>query len=97
MDRTLRVVHGGLDATSEDLARVVREIDARMDALAAELAPLHSDWTGAAQRSYVQAKATWDQALGEMRDLLAQTSVAVAASNADYRAADARGAAAFGL
>jgi hypothetical protein len=32
----------------------------------------------------------------EMKGLLQETSVAVAQSNADYRAADQRGAAAFG-
>ncbi len=94
--RTLRVVHGGLDAVADDLTRTVREIDGRMDELAAELAPLQSDWTGQAQQAYLHAKATWDTALAEMRDLLAETSATVAQSNADYRAADARGAAAFG-
>ena len=68
-----------------------------VDALASELAPLQSEWSGAAQEAYLHAKATWDQALAEMRDLLAQTRAAVLQSGADYRAADERGAAAFAM
>lgn len=94
---TLRVVHAGLETAADDLARTVRDIDARLAALAADLAPLAGDWTGEAQTAYVHAKQVWDAAIGEMRDLLAQTSAAVHQSNADYRAADARGAAAFAL
>jgi len=95
MSKTLRVVHGGLDAVADDLARAVRLVDERLDRLTADLAPLRSDWTGEAQQSYLHAKSVWDQAMVEMRDLLAQTQAAVIQANADYRAADARGAAAF--
>ena len=58
--------------------------------------PLRSDWSGQAQQSYAVAKAAWDRAIQEMRDLLAETQVAVTRSNADYLAADRRGAALFG-
>jgi len=92
----LRVHHAGLDTAAADLNQAVRRIDDRLDRLEAELAPLRSDWTGNAQQAYQQAKLTWDRAMQEMRDLLAQTSVAVHQSNADYQAADRRGAAAFG-
>jgi len=91
----LRVNHAGLDAAAEDLGRAVRGIDERLDRLESELAPLRSDWTGSAQQAYTAAKAAWDGAMGEMRTLLAQTSVAVTRSNAEYRAADQRGAASF--
>ena len=41
---------------------------------------------------YDQAKAKWDQAMSEMTLLLQQASQGVDASNAEYKAADARGA-----
>jgi uncharacterized protein YukE len=42
--------------------------------------------------AYDQAKAKWDQAMSEMTLLLQQASQGVDASNAEYKAADARGA-----
>jgi early secretory antigenic target protein ESAT-6 len=92
----IRIDHAALEATAQDLAATVRRIDDRLDRLDAELAPLRSDWTGAAQEAYRVAKTRWDAAIREMRDLLQQTSNAVAQSNAAYREADRRGAAAFG-
>lgn len=91
----LRVDHAGLDAAAQDLHTAVKEIDDRMDRLEGELAPLRSDWTGRAQTSYHSAKARWDGALQEMRALLDETSRTVHQSNAEYQAADRRGAAAF--
>lgn len=91
----LRVNHAGLDQAAADLYTAVKEIDNRMNRLEGELAPLRSDWSGQAQAAYVSAKAKWDWALQEMRDLLDDTSRTVHQSNAEYRAADQRGAASF--
>ena len=93
----LRVNHAGLDSVADDLGQAVRRIDERLDRLESELAPLRSDWTGSAQQAYTTAKATWDRAMQEMKGLLHETSATVVQSNADYRAADLRGAASFDL
>lgn len=93
---SIRVGHDGLDRAAEDLQAGVRRIDERLDRLEAELAPLRSDWTGEAQQAYELARHRWEQAMQEMRDLLEVTGRKVAESNAAYRAADLRGAAAFG-
>lgn len=93
----LRVNHAGLDTAAQDLYTTVKEIDDRMNRLENELAPLRSDWTGNAQTSYTAAKAKWDWAIQEMKDLLDQTSQSVYQSNAEYKAADQRGAAAFDI
>ena len=93
----LRVNHAGLDTAAEDLGRAVKQIDDRLNRLESELAPLRSDWSGNAQQAYVAAKAKWDNAMNEMKTLLAETSTAVTQSNADYKAADQRGAASFDI
>lgn len=93
----LRVNHAGLDTAAEDMYRTVKDIDDRLNRLEQELAPLRSDWTGSAQQAYLSAKARWDRSILEMRDLLAETGRAVQESNAEYQAADRRGAAAFDL
>jgi early secretory antigenic target protein ESAT-6 len=93
----LRVNHAGLDTAADDLRRTVNDIDDRLNRLEQELAPLRSDWSGNAQRAYLGAKARWDRSIGEMRDLLDETGRSVLQSNAEYQAADQRGAASFDL
>ena len=93
----LKVNHGGLDTAAQDLHNAVKAIDDRMNRLEGELAPLKSDWTGNAQTAYHAAKSKWDTAIAEMRDLLGQTSQTVQQSNAEYKLADPRGAAAFDI
>jgi WXG100 family type VII secretion target len=93
----LRVNHAGLDKAAEDLYGAVKKIDDRMQRLESELAPLKSDWSGQAQGAYITAKAKWDGALQEMRNLLDETSKTVYQSNAEYRAADMRGANSFDI
>ena len=92
----LRVNHAGLDTASQALHATVKEIDDRLNRLETELAPLRSDWVGNAQQAYTTAKAKWDAAILEMKDLLDETSRNVQQSNAEYMAADRRGAASFG-
>jgi early secretory antigenic target protein ESAT-6 len=91
-----QVDHGGLDRASDDLMAVVGRIDARLHDLERDLAPLRTQWVGDAQRAYVVAQARWDTAVREMRDLLRSTAQQVTLANDAYRAADARGARAFG-
>lgn len=93
----IRVNHAGLDQAAADLYRMVKDIDNRMNTLESELAPLKSDWSGQAQGAYTSAKAKWDWAIQEMKDLLDETSQTVYQSNAEYRAADARGARSFDI
>lgn len=91
-----KVNHAGLAGTADDLMGIVNRIDARMNDLEQELAPLRSSWVGEAQEAYRMAKSRWDGAVTDMRDLLLHTSQQVTRSNAEYRAADARGARSFG-
>jgi early secretory antigenic target protein ESAT-6 len=70
-------------------------MDARLNQLEHDLSPLKSQWLGSQQEAYTRAKAQWDQAMEEMKLLLADTSNTVTQSNADYASADSRGAARF--
>jgi 6 kDa early secretory antigenic target len=88
----IKVQHGHLDAGAADVMRAAKDIEARLDQLENELNPLKSDWNGHAKTAYDQAKATWDRAMAEMTLLLQQAGQGVDSSNAEYRAADARGA-----
>ncbi|HWM06029.1 MAG TPA: WXG100 family type VII secretion target [Actinophytocola sp.] len=91
----IRVNHAALEQAAQDMYQTVKDIDDRMNRLESELAPLKSDWHGNAQQSYTTAKAKWDWAIQEMRDLLDESKDTVYQSNAEYQAADKRGAAQF--
>lgn len=88
----LTVDHGSLEATAQDLVAGARAIEGRLDRLEQELQPLRSEWSGNAQEAYIRAKAVWDQEMTQMIQLLQQTSNSVTNANAEYRAADNRGA-----
>lgn len=91
----LRVQHSALDQAAADMHQTVKDIDDRINRLESELEPLRSQWAGHAQAAYTRAKATWDRAILEMRDLLDESHRTVYESNAEYQAVDRRGAARF--
>lgn len=91
----LRVEHAALDTAATDMYETVGRIDDRLDRLETDLAPLRSQWAGAQQEAYRIAKAQWDGAMQQMRNLLDESHRTVYASNQDYTAADQRGASRF--
>ncbi|GAA2022885.1 MULTISPECIES: WXG100 family type VII secretion target [Nocardioides] len=92
----IKVNHAGLDTGAQDLATGVKNIENRLQQLEDELSELKGAWVGNARLAYDDAKRKWDQAILEMKDLLARTSNAVATANTEYREADKRGAGLFG-
>jgi early secretory antigenic target protein ESAT-6 len=95
MTETITVDHVALQRAAADLARVVTASQERIDRLAAELAPLQSDWYGSAQQAYLEARTVWESAQQHMRLVLARLSAAVSSASEAYRAADQAGARAF--
>ena len=93
----IRVNHQALDQAAQDMYQTVKDIDERMNRLEDDLTPLKSDWHGNAQEAYTRAKAKWDWAIQEMRDLLDESHRTVYQSNEEYQAADRRGAAQFDI
>jgi WXG100 family type VII secretion target len=84
----MKVNFGALDTAAGNIQASARGIQARLDQLDRELAPLRSDWTGAASEAYQVAKAEWTRAITEMQALLAQVGTAVSTSNSEYQAAE---------
>lgn len=93
----LKVEHGGLDRVADDLMTIVNRVGCRMEELDRELSPLRTQWVGDAQLAYAASKQRWDAAIAEMRELLQVTARQVTQSNAEYRAADERGARSFDI
>lgn len=95
MSDVIAVDHPALQQAAADLARAVAASAERIEQLAAELAPLHTEWYGSAQEAYLEAKSVWESAQGEMRLLLARLAAAVVAAQEAYSRADSAGARAF--
>jgi len=92
----LKVDFGALEAAAADIMAGANQIESRLGQLESELAPLRADWTGAASESYQGAKAQWDSAIGDMKQLLADIGRAVTQSNADYQSTESRNAGRWG-
>ena len=92
----VRVDHHSLAFLAEQMVETVRQMDARLDHLAAQLAPTRQTWSGRASDAFTHAQTTWDRELGEMSLLLRAARDRVVRADESYRAADRRGAAEFG-
>ncbi|MEO5653837.1 MAG: WXG100 family type VII secretion target [Marmoricola sp.] len=84
----LKVSFGSLEAAAADIRTSANQIEGRIDGLESELAPLRSDWTGAASASYQQSKTKWDSAMADMKLLLTEIGTAVQSSNTEYQATE---------
>ena len=91
----IKVQHGHLETGAADVMKAAKDIEARLDQLENDLNPLKANWNGHAKLAYDDAKKKWDAAMVEMTTLLQQASQGVDSSNAEYRAADQRGAGRF--
>ena len=96
MTSQLLVNHDGLDAAATDLKQASERLQALLDGLNHDLDARRESWSGSAQESYLTARAQWDAALRDMRELLFAIGSAVDQANQAYRSADARGRALFG-
>lgn len=95
MSGDFKVTYGALDTAAADIAGAGKNLQSRLAELDQSLAPLRSDWTGAASESYTQAKAKWTQAIEDMNNLLADLGRAVQSSSGGYQEAEKRNSGLF--
>lgn len=88
MSGDFKVNFGALDTAAADIQGGGRNLAARLEELDRQLAPLRSDWTGAASESYVQAKAKWSRSIEDMNNILAEMGRAVTNSRTGYDGAE---------
>jgi early secretory antigenic target protein ESAT-6 len=91
MTSQLLVNHDGLDAAATDLKQASERLQSLLDGLNRDLDARRESWSGSAQDAYLAARAQWDGALHDMRELLFAIGSAVDQANQAYRSADARG------
>ncbi|KRA29894.1 MULTISPECIES: WXG100 family type VII secretion target [unclassified Nocardioides] len=91
----LRVNHGELEAAAQNMYATVQKLDESLNNLEKDIANDVATWSGQQQEAYRVSKAAWDWAMQEMKDLLDESHKTVYSSNAEYMAADKRGAGRF--
>ncbi|HEY3014122.1 MAG TPA: WXG100 family type VII secretion target [Kribbellaceae bacterium] len=91
----LKVTHGNLDLASTDLNTASTNLQTLIDDLNRELDKRQASWTGSAKEAYVPAKAQWNGAISDMRELLFDLGKAVNESNLSYLNADIQGSKLF--
>ncbi len=91
----LRVNHGELDAAAQNMYDTVKRMEDTLTNLENDISPKVATWSGGQQEAYRVSKQAWDFAINELKDLLDQSHQTVYQSNAEYMAADKRGAGRF--
>lgn len=79
-----RVSFDGLSAAAARIESANRAIETRLDQLEQKLAPLRSDWTGAASDAYADHKKRWSASMSTMNGLLDRLGHVVEQSGARY-------------
>lgn len=91
----LRVNHSELDSAAQHMYDTVKRMEDTLTNLENDISPKVATWSGAQQDAYRVSKQAWDFAINELKDLLDQSHQTVYQSNAEYMAADKRGAGRF--
>ncbi|WP_119695997.1 WXG100 family type VII secretion target [Microbacterium halotolerans] len=61
---------GAVEMAGSDLGTSAGNIDTKLSEMEEALKPLQADWTGEASEAYLRAKAQWNSALAEMKQIL---------------------------
>lgn len=89
----ITVNYAGLENGRQGLMTIAAEIDAKLDALRAELNAL--DWAGEAGQAYAQLQSRWDEAATELARVLAQMAEVLDQVADNYRSAESSAANSF--
>ena len=65
-----------------------RSLQAALEGLESQLAPMVASWDGQAREAYFVQKAKWEQASAAMAQILAQMGQAVQDAHSNYSAAE---------
>jgi WXG100 family type VII secretion target len=95
MDVAIKVTPQQLQALSGRVTGAAGHIEAELAALRAALAPLGSDWAGAAHARFLALWQDWQAGAGKVHDALAGISALLGQAGAAYADAEAQIAASF--
>lgn len=91
----LRVEFGALQHASDSIFTALRSIQAQLDQLSHDAAPLVATWEGTAQLAYAERQVRWQDAAEHLSAMLRDIKRALDESAADYRQTESRNSALF--
>ena len=94
-DTALVVNFARLQETSGHIQTAIGAMDAQLDQLERDAAPLVQAWSGDAKQAYHERQQTWRRASAELTALLREIKRALDESIADYQATEARNTSLF--
>ncbi|MDP8970503.1 MAG: WXG100 family type VII secretion target [Actinomycetota bacterium] len=92
----IEVSFAAVETAAGDIGSTAQRVNATLQQLKADLAPVtrdQSNWDGDTAANYRTYQDMWDRASEDLNSVLAQISQAVAASHANYVAAESTNAA----
>jgi early secretory antigenic target protein ESAT-6 len=84
LDGNIKVNFEGLNQGSADIKKSAQLIEGELTDLKKKIGKLVNSWTGQAAEDYQQHQAKWDQAAGDLQQVLAAIGTAVAQAGQDY-------------
>ncbi len=92
----IEVNFGAVETAAGDIGSTAQRINATLEQLKADLAPItrdQSNWEGETATNYKAYQEMWDRAAEDLSNVLAQISQAVATSHSNYVSAESTNAA----
>jgi WXG100 family type VII secretion target len=79
------VTFGELSAAQQNVASTAQQMNAQLDELKQQLAPLVATWSGQASVDYQAKQRQWDTAAADLNRVLSQIGVALGQANEGYQ------------
>jgi early secretory antigenic target protein ESAT-6 len=80
----IKVSFAGLAQGASDIGRSASMIESHLEQLKRDISKLVNTWTGDAATEYQGHQAKWDQAAGDLKQVLASIGTAVQQASQDY-------------
>lgn len=84
----IKVEFGAVEGAGAAIKSTAQAMDAELDALRAQLAPLAEAYQGTARDMWHQTQTSWDNAQNELNQVLAQIGAATSQAAQDYQATE---------
>lgn len=79
------VTFGELAGAQQSVASTAQQMNAQLEELKRQLAPLVASWTGQAAVDYQAKQRLWDASAADLNQVLTQISVAIGQANDGYQ------------
>src|SRR4051794_37978562 len=95
MGENIAVGYEALDGAAAYIKNRAIDIEDKLNAMEKRMMGRADSWTGDASAAFNEARAAWDGAMNDMKNVLQDVGLTVGLSNAEYQAAESANARRF--